>query len=120
LFALLTDQLVDWIPRKRAREAVHEQLAHLKFAAANQFYMIANSHGLDYERSAPDWPGLPAGRRPARCRVRGRAVPVQDTMPGWPHSTTTTTSGHSAMLVNEGWPLYIVQRLEASYATWRR
>ena len=40
--------------------------------------MIANDFGLDFERiRAGTHPGLPAGRRHARRRVRRRAVPVQ-------------------------------------------
>ena len=51
---------------------------YIKFAAANQFYMIANDFGLDFERIRPALAaGLPARRRHARRRVRRRAVPVQ-------------------------------------------
>ena len=51
---------------------------YIKFATANQLYMMANDFGLDYERirSAPVLQLSPR-RRPAQCRVRRRAVPVQ-------------------------------------------
>ncbi len=51
---------------------------YIKFAAANQFYMMANDHGLDFDRIRKALAArLPARRRHARRRVRGRTVPVQ-------------------------------------------
>ena len=51
---------------------------YIKFAAANQFYMMANDHGLDFERIrralAHDYPR--AADLPGR-RLRRRTVPVQ-------------------------------------------
>ena len=65
---------------------------YLKFAAANQFYVMANDHGLDFERiraalaheyhRAADLPGAGAEARqcgvPAKCRggAGGRVPPV--------------------------------------------
>ena len=51
---------------------------YIKFAAANQLFMMANDFGLDYERiRSRARVQLPARRRPARCRLRGGTVPVQ-------------------------------------------
>ena len=51
---------------------------YIKFAAANQLYMIANDFGLDFERiRVGDHARLPACRRPARRRLRRGPVPVQ-------------------------------------------
>jgi UDP-N-acetyl-D-mannosaminuronic acid dehydrogenase len=88
----------------------------LKFAAANQFYMIANSQGLDYERiraalayeypRAKDLPG--AGFAAGPCLFK-------DTMQLAAFNDNQFYLGHSAMLVNEGLPLYVVSRLERRY-----
>ena len=51
---------------------------YIKFAAANQLYMIATDYGADYERiRAAMTPGLPAGRRHARRRAGRRALPAE-------------------------------------------
>jgi len=117
LFALLTDQLVDLDPEEaELAKLFTNNWRYLKFAAANQFYMIANSHGLDYERiraglaqdypRAKDLPG--AGFAAGPCLFK-------DTMQLAAFNDNNYFLGHSAMLVNEGLPLYVVQRLEASY-----
>ena len=50
----------------------------MKFAVANQFFMIAHEAGVDYTQHPPrDPPRLPASRRPAEPRLRGRPVPLQ-------------------------------------------
>jgi UDP-N-acetyl-D-mannosaminuronic acid dehydrogenase len=89
---------------------------YLKFAAANQFYMIANSQGLDYERirqalayeypRAKDLPG--AGFAAGPCLFK-------DTMQLAAFNDNQFYLGHSAMLVNEGLPLYLVSRLERRF-----
>jgi UDP-N-acetyl-D-mannosaminuronic acid dehydrogenase len=88
---------------------------YIKFAAANQFYMMANDRGLDFERirqgialdypRAADLPG--AGFAAGPCLLK-------DTMQLAAFSDNTFALGHSAMLVNEGLPLYLVSRLEES------
>ncbi len=51
---------------------------YMKFAVANQFFMIADQAGVDYtQRPARDPRGLPARRGPARSGLRRRPVPVQ-------------------------------------------
>ena len=51
---------------------------YMKFAIANQFFMIADQAGRRlHERPAGDPRGLPARRGPARPGLRRRSVPVQ-------------------------------------------
>ena len=83
---------------------------YIKFAAANQLFMMANDHGLDFERirHAAD---RRTTRGPPTCRPRasppGRAC--SRTPCSWRRSTTTTSpSVTPAMMVNEGLPLYVV------------
>ena len=86
---------------------------YLKFAAANEFYRIANEHGLDYYRireamthnypRAKDLPG--AGLAAGPCLVK-------DTMQLAAYSGNTFFLGHAAMMVNEGQPGYIVECLK--------
>ncbi len=89
---------------------------YIKFAAANQFWMMANDAGLDFSRilaglkhnypRATDMPG--AGFAAGPCLLK-------DTMQLAAFTNNTFLLGHSAMLVNEGMPLYLVGRLEQQY-----
>jgi UDP-N-acetyl-D-mannosaminuronic acid dehydrogenase len=89
---------------------------YVKFAMANQFYMMAESKGLDYEtiRSAirQDYPR--AADLPSAGFAAGPCL-FKDTMQLAAFSDNNFSLGHSAMLVNEGMPLFIVSQLESKY-----
>ena len=89
---------------------------YLKFAMANQFYMMAESKGLDYEniRSAirQDYPR--AADLPSAGFAAGPCL-FKDTMQLAAFSDNNFHLGHSAMLVNEGMPSFIVSQLESKY-----
>jgi len=93
LFALLTEQTVRLAPEEAELAKLFTNAwRYLKFAAVNQFYMIADSKGLDFARiqealtrdypRAADMPG--SGYAAARACSRTRC--------SWPPSTTTTSS----------------------------
>ncbi len=65
---------------------------YIKFAAANQLYMIANDFGARL-RAHPRGhdPGLPAGGRHARRRASPPGRACSRTRCSWPRSTTTTS-----------------------------
>ena len=89
---------------------------YLRFAAANQFFIMANNAGLDFERvrsaitykypRAADLPG--AGFAAGPCLFK-------DTMQLAAFSNNSFVLGHSAMLVNEGLPLYLVDRMDQAH-----
>lgn len=89
---------------------------YIKFAAANQFWMLANSSGVEYENvrnairfdypRAKDLPG--AGFSAGPCLFK-------DTMQLHAFSGNHFPLGNSAMLVNEGLPDYIVERLKIRF-----
>jgi UDP-N-acetyl-D-mannosaminuronic acid dehydrogenase len=89
---------------------------YVKFAMANQFYMMAESKGLDYEniRSAirQDYPR--AADLPSAGFAAGPCL-FKDTMQLAAFSDNNFHLGHSAMLVNEGMPNFIVSQLESKY-----
>ena len=89
---------------------------YIKFATANQLYMMANEQGLDFERIRP-WrdPGLPEGRRHAGGRVRAGPCLLKDTMQLAAFNQNNFALGHAAMAINEGIPLYLVHCLERRY-----
>lgn len=87
---------------------------YIKFAIANQFFQMASSVGVDYNRvlhairhdypRATDLPG--PGFAAGPCLLK-------DTMQLSAFSPDHFPLGQSAMLVNEGLPNYVVQQLEA-------
>jgi UDP-N-acetyl-D-mannosaminuronic acid dehydrogenase len=118
LFSNLTEQIIELEPEEAELAKLFTNTwRYLKFAAANQFYVMANDHGLDFERirqavvyeypRAADLPG--AGFAAGPCLFK-------DTMQLAAFSDNSFVLGHAAMLVNEGLPLYLVSRLEAKHS----
>lgn len=117
LFRCLTDSIVELTPEEAELAKLFTNTwRYIKFAAVNQFYMMANSKGIDFERvraglthdypRAQDMPG--PGFAAGPCLFK-------DTMQLAAFSDNTFQLGHSAMLVNEGLPLYIASQLDAAH-----
>jgi UDP-N-acetyl-D-mannosaminuronic acid dehydrogenase len=89
---------------------------YIKFAAANQFYMIANDRGLDFEKIRRglvlDYPR--AADLPAAGFAAGPCL-LKDTMQLAAFNNNNFAIGHTAMAINEGLPLYLVDRLQRRY-----
>ncbi len=90
---------------------------YIKFAAANQFWMMSNSSGIEYENvrkairfeypRASDLPG--AGFAAGPCLFK-------DTMQLAAFSGNHFQLGNAAMQINEGQPDYIVEKLKEKYS----
>jgi UDP-N-acetyl-D-mannosaminuronic acid dehydrogenase len=117
LFRHLTPTIVELEPEEAELAKLFTNAwRYIKFAAANQFFVMANDHGLDYEKiraaviqdypRAADIPG--AGFAAGPCLLK-------DTMQLAAFTDNAFVLGHSAMLVNEGLPLYMVSQLERMY-----
>lgn len=93
---------------------------YMKFAIANQFFQMASSAGVDYNRvlhairhdypRAADLPG--PGFAAGPCLLK-------DTMQLSAFSPDHFPLGQSAMLINEGLPNYIVEQMEAGRGSLR-
>jgi UDP-N-acetyl-D-mannosaminuronic acid dehydrogenase len=117
LFGNLTETLIDLDPEEAELAKLFTNTwRYIKFATANQLYMIANDSGLDYERIrsalALDYPR--AADLPSAGFAAGPCL-FKDTMQLAAFNDNNFTLGHAAMLVNEGLPLYLVARLEQRY-----
>jgi len=117
LFRRLTPETVELEPEEaELAKLFTNSWRYLKFAVANQLYMIANDNGLDYERirsavtfhypRAADLPG--AGLTAGPCLLK-------DTMQITAFAENRFTLGHAAVMVNEGVPLYILGKLEQRF-----
>jgi len=87
---------------------------YLEFAIANQFYMIAESNGVDfykiYEAIRHEYPRAKGYKRPGFAA--GPCL-FKDTMQLASFFDNNFSMGHSAMLVNEGLATFVADRAEA-------
>jgi UDP-N-acetyl-D-mannosaminuronic acid dehydrogenase len=87
---------------------------YIQFAAANQFYMLSNSAGLDYSK-------IQAGMCHGYSRMRDLPKPgfaagpclFKDTMQLAAFSGNSFSLGYDAMRINEGLPLYLMEQIRA-------
>jgi len=117
LFGKLTGSIIELEPEEAELAKLFTNTwRYIKFAAANQFFMMANDAGLDYDMIrraiAHDYPR--AADLPGAGFAAGPCL-FKDTMQLAAFSDNNFQLGHSAMLVNEGLPLYLVSRLEEKY-----
>ena len=89
---------------------------YIKFAAANQFWMMANDAGVNFDnvRDAIRFEYPRASDFPAAGFTAGPCL-FKDTMQLAAFSNNTFALGNSAMMINEGLPLYVVERLSKKY-----
>jgi len=117
LFRNLTEQVVRLLPEEAELAKLFTNTwRYIKFAIANQCYMIANDFGVDFERvraalafeypRAADFPR--AGFASGPCLLK-------DTMQLAAFNNNNFVLGHAAMMVNEGLPHYLVSRLEQQH-----
>jgi UDP-N-acetyl-D-mannosaminuronic acid dehydrogenase len=117
LFGRLTDRIVELEPEEAELAKLFTNTwRYIKFAAVNQFFMIANSQGLDFERIraglTEDYPR--AADMPSAGFAAGPCL-FKDTMQLAAFNDNNFALGHAAMLVNEGLPLYVVSQLAAQH-----
>lgn len=117
LFGLVAPETIELAPMEAEFSKLFNNCyRYIQFSIANQFYMIAESAGLDYQRihhamthnypRAKDMPlpGFTAGP----CLFK-------DTMQLAAFSRNQFALGHAAMLVNEGMVLYVIDRMREQY-----
>ncbi|MEV6305697.1 nucleotide sugar dehydrogenase [Actinoplanes sp. NPDC051861] len=114
LFRNLTGSIVRLEPEEAELAKLYTNTwRYLKFAAANQFWMMANDFGLDFAkiRHAVTFDYPRADDLPMPGFAAGPCL-LKDTMQLAAFNRNNFVLGHSAMLINEGLPLYLVSRLE--------
>ena len=116
LFRHLTDSIVELEPEEaELAKLFTNSWRYIKFAAANQYFMMANDLGLDFSRiRAAMMEGYPrAADLPGAGLAAGPCL-FKDTMQLASVTGGSFPLGHSAMLVNEGLPDYLAKRIEAA------
>lgn len=118
LFRALTDEIIFLEPLEAELAKLFTNVwRYLQFSISNQFYQIATQNGVDFyriydaiTRNYPRLKGFPsAGFTAGPCLFK-------DTMQLAAYSNNSFFLGHAAMLINEGLPNFIVQRLKERYS----
>lgn len=117
LFRHLTDHIVRVVPEEaELAKLFTNSYRYIKFAAANQLYMMANDFGLDYERIrqavVEDYPR--AADLPGPGFAAGPCL-LKDTMQLAAFNNNNFALGQASMQINEGLPLYLVSRLASRF-----
>lgn len=121
LFRRLTDQII----RTSTKEAELAKLftntwRYMKFAIANQFFMVADQAGVDYNNILravrQDYPR--AADLPGPGFAAGPCL-FKDTMQLAAFTSDHFPLGQAAMQVNEGLPAYLVSAMERRYGDLR-
>jgi UDP-N-acetyl-D-mannosaminuronic acid dehydrogenase len=113
LFLLIAPSVIELDPiEAELAKLFTNSWRYLNFAISNQFYMIAQSYGLDfyriYDAVTRDYPRMKAFSRPGFAA--GPCL-LKDTLQLAAFCNNTFFMGHAAMLVNEGLPNAIVAEL---------
>lgn len=117
LFSRLNSEVVRLSPAEaELAKLFTNSWRYIQFAAANQFYMIAEERGLDFYKiynamrhNYPRTQGFPgAGLAAGPCLFK-------DTMQLAAFSNNSFFLGHSAMLINEGLPNFLLSQLRRDH-----
>lgn len=117
VFSFLTKQLVVTTPEEAELAKLFTNTwRYIKFAAANQFFMIANDYGIDFDkvRNAITFDYPRALDMPGPGFAAGPCL-FKDTMQLAAFNNNNFTLGHASMMVNEGLPLYLVSKMEEKF-----
>ena len=117
LFSLLTKDIIILNPMEAEITKLFTNVwRYIKFSVSNQFYMISNDYGLDFYKiydamtfNYPRTKDFPkAGFAAGPCLFK-------DAMQLGAFNNGNFYLGHTAMLINEGLPNYIVKSLSLKY-----
>jgi len=116
-FAPLTPQVLTLEPLEAELAKLFTNAhRYIEFAIVNQFYMIAEAHGADYDRIEAairhDYPRL--GHLPGPGFAAGPCL-LKDTMQLAAFYNHQFSLGHAALWINEGLPDFVVRQLKSQH-----
>jgi len=117
LFSLIAPQVVRLAPMEAELVKLFSNAyRYIEFAVSNQFYMIASAANVDYYRILEGMKrDYPRSRDFPRAGLTAGPCLFKDTMQLASFYRNQFGLGFDAMLVNEGIPQFIVDRLDAQY-----
>ena len=115
LFAAIAPKIIRISPEEaELAKLMTNAWRYLEFAIANQFYMMVEKQGLDFYRILEAMKeDYPRAKHFARAGLAAGPCLFKDTMQLSAFHNNEFFLGHSAMLVNEGLPNFLVSQLEA-------
>lgn len=117
LFGLLTKDIIFLSPTEAELAKLFTNVwRYIQFAISNQFYQISTQQGFDFYKiyDAITYKYPRAQSFPAAGFTAGPCL-FKDTMQLAAYSNNNFFLGHASMLINEGLPNFIVQRLRDKY-----
>jgi UDP-N-acetyl-D-mannosaminuronic acid dehydrogenase len=117
LFRLISPEIVALDPiEAEFAKLFGNAYRYIEFAVTNQFYLIAQSAGVDYQRilNAMKYNYPRAKNIPKPGYAAGPCL-MKDTMQLTAFARNEFTLGNAAMLVNEGLPLHVIADLRRRY-----
>jgi UDP-N-acetyl-D-mannosaminuronic acid dehydrogenase len=117
LFRNLTSKIVRVSPEEaELTKLFTNAYRYIKFAAANQLYIMANDFGLDYERvRAAVVEDYPRAADLAGAGFAAGPCLLKDTMQLAAFNNNNFPLGQASIQINEGLPLYLVARMAARF-----
>ena len=114
LFGLIAPSLIELTPQEAELAKLFTNAwRYANFAVSNQFYMLAQSCGLDFYRIhdavTRDYPRM---RSFAKAGFAAGPCFSEDSLQLAAFSQNNFFLGHAAMLINEGLPMFLVDQLE--------
>lgn len=116
LFSIINQELIELTPfEAELAKLFTNSWRYLNFAISNQFYVLAQSYGVDfyriYDAVTRDYPRMKSF---ARAGFAAGPCLLKDTLQLSAFSGNSFFLGHAAMLVNEGLPNFVVSQLRKS------
>lgn len=115
LFLSMTSTIIELDPLEaELAKLFTNSWRYLNFAVSNQFYMLAESYGLDFYRiHDAATRGYSRMRSFARAGFAAGPCLLKDTLQLAAFASNNFFLGHAAMLINEGLPNFVVNQLRA-------
>jgi UDP-N-acetyl-D-mannosaminuronic acid dehydrogenase len=117
LFTIINDDLIELSPLEaELAKLFTNSWRYMNFAISNQFYILAETYGLDFQRiySAVTH-RYPRMKSFAKAGFAAGPCLLKDTLQLSAFSGNNFFLGHSAMLINEGLPNFIVNQLRQQH-----
>jgi UDP-N-acetyl-D-mannosaminuronic acid dehydrogenase len=113
LFSVINDDLIELSPLEaELAKLFTNSWRYMNFAISNQFYVLAETYGLDFQRIYNAVTHrYPRMRSFAKAGFAAGPCLLKDTLQLSAFSGNNFFLGHSAMLINEGLPNFIVTQL---------
>jgi UDP-N-acetyl-D-mannosaminuronic acid dehydrogenase len=117
LFSIINEDLIELSPLEaELAKLFTNSWRYMNFAISNQFYVLAETYGLDFQRiySAVTH-RYPRMKSFAKAGFAAGPCLLKDTLQLSAFSGNNFFLGHSAMLINEGLPNFIVTQLRQQH-----